>query len=328
MQSGKLNKDFQLCIDHLVNYGSVTKPRGQETRELLNYNITVQDPRNRVITFPSRKINTAYLLGELVWYLIGENTVDGILPFSKFWANITNSGNVLGYPKGTINSNYGHRIFGHANTPGFVHAGEQLNQWEILKDILRKDPDSRQAILNIHMPSDRHEGNKDVACTLTLQFFIREGALHMIVNMRSNDIIRGFGNDVFQFSMLQEILLVQLREHFPDLELGHYFHNAGSMHLYDVHYEMADNILQEAMPDVSMIAMDVFNAEILDGLARITDNFIDMRMNNADLPETFEGYAGYELLSPYWKACVDGLYLRSESALHVLFGQDEDHDHE
>ena len=319
MSTGTLNHDFNLCVSQLMEHGMVAHPRGQETRELLNYNITLMDPRNRIISLPARKTNLPYLIGELVWYLSGHNTVDGILPFSKFWAQITNSGEVLGYPKGTINSNYGNRLFGHANIPGMVHNGVQLNQWARLVKILKADPDSRQAIVNIHMPSDRHDGNKDVACTLTLQFFIRENALHMVTNMRSNDIILGFTNDVFQFTMLQEILLLQLREHFPELELGHYFHNAGSMHIYSRHFEMAEQLANEHMADLSMIPMDRFDTDIRNALMEIQDEYV--RLREADnLPDTFADFGAFKNLSPYWQAIVDGLYLRNEDALHTLYG--------
>jgi hypothetical protein len=37
----------------------------------------------------------------------------------------------------------------------------------------------------------------------------------------------------------------ELRKTYKDLELGNYFHHAGSMHIYDKHFEMADKILSE-----------------------------------------------------------------------------------
>ena len=323
MLTGQLNHDFQTCVNHLVTHGMTTKPRDQETKELLNYHLVIHNPRNRVITSTARKISPQYLLGELVWYLVGKNTIDDILPFSKFWANITNSGKPDSmsdhYPAGTVNSNYGNRIFGHATIPGFVFdQRSKTNQWSTVKRILQADPDSRQAIINIHVPSDRHEGNKDVPCTLSLQFFIRENALHMIVNMRSNDIIRGFCNDVFQFSMLQEILLLELRKFYPTLELGQYFHNTGSMHLYEMHYPMADGIQNEEVCDFNMIEMDDFNSDILEGLVKITKAFSDLKTSGGDLPSTFEGYDGFDQLTFYWKACVDYFYLKNANALFHL----------
>lgn len=317
MSFGYLNMDFKECLRNLVEHGMQVKPRGSDTRELLNYNITVLDPRNRVITAKARNTNTRYLLGEFIWYAGGSRLPDGILPYSKFWNNILNSGNESGYPEGTVNSNYGNRLFGFCDLPAF----DKKNQWQETIDILTKDKDSRQAIMNIHVPSDRHEGNKDVPCTLSLQWFIREDKLHLVCNMRSNDVIRGFTNDVFQFTMLQEAMLVNLREVYPELELGHYFHNAGSMHLYSLHYEMVDKILAEENTfDLTMIQMDVFNTETILALQSIDEEF-----QAADAPDDFDFTKTYHWsdLSPYWQTCVLALMGKDEDSMHTLFNANE-----
>jgi len=65
----------------------------------------------------------------------------------------------------------------------------------------------------------------------------------MGVSMRSNDVVFGYCNDVFTFALFQQLMLNDLRAIYPDLELGSYHHHAGSMHIYERHYEMAKNIL-------------------------------------------------------------------------------------
>ena len=65
----------------------------------------------------------------------------------------------------------------------------------------------------------------------------------MGVAMRSNDVVFGYCNDVFTFALFQQLMLNDLRAIYPDLELGNYYHHAGSMHIYERHYEMAKNIL-------------------------------------------------------------------------------------
>jgi thymidylate synthase len=65
--------------------------------------------------------------------------------------------------------------------------------------------------------------------------------------MRSNDIIFGMCNDVFNFALFQQLMLNELREIYPELELGSYYHVAGSLHLYEMHYKMRDNILNEGV---------------------------------------------------------------------------------
>jgi thymidylate synthase len=307
-QSFYLNNDFRTCLANLMEHGLTAHPRGTTTKEIINYNITLTDPRNRVITFPERKTSTKYLLGEFVWYLIGSPDPTGILPYSKFWDNIRN-------PDGTVNSNYGNRLFGHFRGPGF--AGQ--NQWKNTIELLQRDKDSRQAIMNIHIPPDRSPGIKDVPCTLTLQWFIRENRLHLIVNMRSNDVILGFTNDVFQFTMLQECLMLQLRETYPDLQLGHYYHNAGSMHIYDRHFEMANKIVaNERAMDVSMIPMDVYDERTMLNLA-----YTEAQWTGAGQPEDydFDQLESFKALTPYWQTLVKAFFTNDDAAMHAIFGQ-------
>lgn len=65
----------------------------------------------------------------------------------------------------------------------------------------------------------------------------------MIVNMRSNDVIRGFSIDVVMFSFIYEMLYVKLKETYPNLQIGFYQHNADSFHIYELHYKMIESIL-------------------------------------------------------------------------------------
>lgn len=321
IDTGYLNNDFRSALSRLFDHGFEAHPRGTTTRELINYNITLRDPRNRVITFPERKTSTKYLLGEFIWYLTGSNDPAGILPYAKFWDGIRNA-------DGTVNSNYGHRLFGHSFTQGLVEGGnsdvgfKRINQWQETVSLLTRDKDSRQAIMNIHLPADRHAGNKDVPCTLSLQWFIRENKLHLIVNMRSNDIILGFTNDVFQFTMLQEAMVLSLRPIYPELQLGPYYHNAGSMHIYDRHFEMAKGIIaNERAVDLSMIAMDRFDDDILTGLVGT-----EAAWQAAGAPDNFDFYTvpAFNMLSPYWKMLVLAFFQQEEEAMHWIFGQDHE----
>lgn len=317
LETGKLNADFKICLKRLMTVGFEANPRGTKTRELLNYNISVFDPRNRIISFADRKTSLKYLLGEFIWYIGGSNNPAGITPYAKFWDGIKN-------PDGTVNSNYGHRFFGHdADCLVKRDDTKRDSQWGTVVDILKKDPDSRQAIMNVHLPKDRWIGNKDIPCTLSLQFFIRENRLLLIVNMRSNDIILGFTNDVFQFTMLQEAMALELREVYHNLELGAYFHNAGSMHIYDRHFEMANKIIGDPQTlELSMIPMDACNDAILTGLVGV-----EAAWQHAGAPSdfAFEEVPAWNLLTPYWKNLVKMCFAEDDEAMHYMFGIPEDH---
>jgi hypothetical protein len=81
---------------------------------------------------------------------------------------------------------------------------------------LLKDHDSRRALVLINRANDQiyavDHGSKDVPCTLSLQFFVRDNKLHLHAHMRSNDVFWGLTYDLFSFTMLQEVMMLELRD--------------------------------------------------------------------------------------------------------------------
>lgn len=205
------NEAYVKILEGLRKDGILSKPRGLPIKEIINASICIKNPRARYIYDSDRNTSFAYAFGELCWYLRGVNDLESIRYYSKFYNRITDDGK-------TVNSAYGYRIYGH-------HPQIEFNQWERCKELLKNDPDSRQAIIHIHTPNNKP--TKDEVCTLTLQFLIRNGKLHMITNMRSNDVVFGFTYDVFCFTALQELMAEEL-----GVDLGYYYHNAASLHIY------------------------------------------------------------------------------------------------
>ena len=60
--------------------------------------------------------------------------------------------------------------------------------------------------------------------------------MHNIV--RSNDMILGFPHDVAGFALLQRILAARL-----GVGIGRYAHSISNAHIYDVHYQAAEEII-------------------------------------------------------------------------------------
>ena len=139
----------------------------------------------------------------------GNNELKEIQKYTKGWDRMSDDGV-------HVNSNYGWCI---RHKFGF-------DQWEYIKNMLKEHPETRQAI--IHIKSADNKESKDVNCTISLQFFIRDGKLYCTAYMRSNDIWLGYPYDVFQFTNMQILLSMEL-----GLELGTYTHIAGSLHLYE-----------------------------------------------------------------------------------------------
>lgn len=246
-RSRTANGAFIKLAERIYHHPEFTvAPRGEQTREMLAVNVTITDPRQRYVTHPYRKFSLKYGIGEWLWYRRASNRLDEITYYSRFWERVSDDG-------ATLNSAYGYRIFGK-------HPKIETDQWEYVKRELSRDPNSRRAVITILAAFDLHD-TRDLPCTVYMQFFIRDERLYLSVNMRSNDLILGFANDVFAFTLFQEQMLCELRELYPNLRMGEYYHFAGSLHIYERNFQMVENILKEPTlsSDLSLPRMQNLN---------------------------------------------------------------------
>jgi thymidylate synthase len=232
-------EDFTIAYLNLLNIvfnnpDYICSPRDQKIKEKINVSFTILNPRSRLPFVKDRDISISYIIAEGLWYLAGLNSTKWISYYSKFWKNISDDGL-------TANSAYGSRIF----KPNFRLGGDNnWNQWDACLDELIKDPDSRRAIIHIKSPLDSKFDSKDIPCTLTLQFLLRNDQLHLIVNMRSSDLWFGIANDVPAFTLFQELMALQLSKRLnKEIDLGHYYHNSGSLHIYERNFDKIKDIV-------------------------------------------------------------------------------------
>jgi thymidylate synthase len=232
----------------------ICSPRGQTIREKLYYGFTITNPacesivtkdanRNRVIE--------SYTRMECELYDSGTNAVEDFAKASKFWEKLAN-------PDGTVNSAYGYLIKknkSHGNPmyelgaePSMLGAqpeavSERLMQeavnlmrtpWSWCVQALKADKDTRQAVLRFSLPEHFYVGNKDMTCTLDGNFHIRDNKLLFRVNMRSNDLTLGLVYDLPWFISLMHDMVDELKDTYPDLEVGAYTHMVDSLHIYDI----------------------------------------------------------------------------------------------
>lgn len=211
---------YEQTFNYIIKNGEKSNPRGFKVIEVAPAVLALGNPVDRLLCFNKMRNIKKYCYGEALWYLSGSNDLDFISKYSKFWNKISDDGK-------TCNSAYGKYIFNDkymAANPG--QPFKMTNQWDFVKETLMKDSDSRQAI--IHIKPIQVIPTKDTVCTLTMQFMIRKNKLNLIVNMRSNDFYKGLTYDVFQFTLLQELMAAEL-----NVELGEYIHIANNLHIYE-----------------------------------------------------------------------------------------------
>jgi thymidylate synthase len=213
---------FMKIYTDVLKLGSVVSPRGLRVIEIEDYSYTLR-PYERFQNFPSRKMNLRYIKDEFLWYVKGDRFDTSIAEKAKMWQGLINT-------DGSINSNYGFYLFSGPN------------QFDNVVKTLETDRDSRRASMMILRDEHLLSDTKDVPCTYSINFRIRDNRLNMSVRMRSQDCVYGMTNDAPAFSFIHEMMLNALRRRYPTLEYGRYNHTADSFHVYERHWPMLEKI--------------------------------------------------------------------------------------
>ena len=223
----------------LNNYEYKTAPRGLDIHECLNVGLYIENPTLNLFKYEDKSLTlpTGYVKKEMCLYLLGSDDARDFSKASKFWDNIKTK-------QGRINSAYGNLIFNKSLKDG-------RSQFDWAFDCLKNDKDSRQAFMRYNNTCHQYDGNKDVPCTFIQGFHIRNNKLHSTVEMRSNDIIKGTTYDIPSFILFQRLMLLRLRDVYPDLEMGSMTHQAMSFHLYSTDFELVEKRLQSQIHSTS-----------------------------------------------------------------------------
>lgn len=211
-------------IDRLIAEGRETDSRLGKTIELPDAVLKLEDPRDCWANVEGRKLSFKIAAVEAL-QLVGGVSMPGVLervaPQFKQYAE----------DDGSYWGAYGPRVMA------------QLDQAQRL---LQEDHSTRQAVASIWHPDDAGARKRDMPCTLSFTFLVRDDLLELHTTMRSNDLWLGTPYDLFQFCQLQLTMANTL-----DLEVGPYFHHAVSLHLYERNIEAAEKLLRlEQMADL------------------------------------------------------------------------------
>ena len=134
--------------------------------------------------------------------------------------------------KGDINSNYGYLVYSALNG----------TQYEYVLQELKQNPKSRRATMVYTNPSMhtqyREHGKNDFVCTNAVTYYIKGTLIHAVVQMRSNDAVFGYINDLFwQRTVLRRLC--------KDLgyEEGQIVWQAQSLHVYPRHFSLIEDYI-------------------------------------------------------------------------------------
>jgi len=196
-------------IKNLLQNGSLRSPRGQETLEMNTPFVSRVDATRPVLRDPVRRLGYRFMCAEAAWILSGDNRLETIAPYSKEIARYSDDGS---------------HFFG-------AYGPRYLAQRQYVIDKLKQDPETRQAIINVWQ--ENPPDTKDVPCTLSWQFLLRDDKLNLVATMRSSDVWLGWPYDIFNQAMLLGAMCLDLREQkVGEFHPGEISLVAGSQHLY------------------------------------------------------------------------------------------------
>ena len=262
-----LHNTYQYILEH----GEKVTPTRGANQEVRNCVLTLLNPRSRVSLSEVRS-RVISCVGEFLWYLSNSDSIDFIEYYIKDYSDRINFNEETTDP---VPGAYGPRIFG------------QPSQFEHIVKLLENSYSSRRAVIALYSKTDL-TGNdtRDIPCTCTLQFFIRDNKLHLTCYMRSNDAALGLVHDIFSFTLFQELMLARLISTYPNLELGEYTHIVGSLHIYDdslpqIHHYLTKEGWQyhASMTPINPIVLE-------DSLKKLLEIEYDLRVNkNCDVSQ-------------------------------------------
>jgi thymidylate synthase len=229
-----MNELFAAVCRAVSEVGRPVAPRGIATREILGAHLCLTVPRRRFLDVPpARVLNPAFAVAEALWVLSGSGD-PWIYQYNRRLADYADDGVLQGA--------YGPRLRDWRG---------EVDQLDHVRQLLGRDSDTRQAVIQLFDPQRDWQGHRDVPCTLGYRFFIRDGALHMHTTMRSQDVWLGLPYDIFTTTLLQELLAGWL-----GVEMGEYHHHIDSLHLYETDLPAAAQVGQPApspvMPAVAV----------------------------------------------------------------------------
>jgi Thymidylate synthase len=205
----------------LLLYGHVASPRGLPTRELTDVTLTLTDPGRVHVLGTSRRPNLKIAATEAM-HLVG-----GVSSLAQL--DLASGGRFSRFADdGRLRGAYGPRTH---------------SQLLAVEARLRRDPDSRQAVVTLWNGNELSDDSRDTPCTVSFQFLLRDGLLRMRTVMRSNDFWLGVPYDLMMFSCLHRTLAASL-----NVTPGDYVHVVGSMHVYETDVPKLRRIADDAGP--------------------------------------------------------------------------------
>lgn len=302
---------YPRILRDLVKNGERRQSRTVEVKELLGYEMVLENPRTRCLQNEEKMFNVFQALGHWLWVMSGRMDLSFIEYYNK------------SAPRYSTDSFRLHGAYG----PRLAGIGV-YNQIQKSVSIINQSTNTRRALAPIFVPSHeqasmRHddEHKDEIPCPVALHFLPRDGSLHQLTYMRSQNAYTLLPLDVFTLTMIQEYVAAS-----ASLEIGSYRHYSGSFHYHTSDEEDIETIIGKASDSSGkrMPAMPQDNpqghlSDVLDLEERIRSQV--RQTDEFDEEFLYESYlAQIDELPKFWSLVGELLLLWGLSQLGMVDG--------
>ncbi|MED4731025.1 thymidylate synthase [Aneurinibacillus migulanus] len=199
------------------------------TKSVISKQITFDNSEVPILT--TKKVAWKSAIHELLWFYIKRTSDCAYLDENNvtIWKEWTSANNNIG------------KAYGYQLGKPIMLKGKITNQVHHLIEELMTNPASRRHVISLWNIDDLDQMAL-YPCVWNNQWLVKQGKLHLIVQIRSNDLALGNPFNVFQYYVLQRMM-----SQVTGYELGTLTFNINDLHIYERHIEpLQEQIQREA----------------------------------------------------------------------------------
>lgn len=189
------------------------------TKSIISQRVEV--PTDEVPILTTKKVAWKSAIHEILWFYVMRTSDCSYLDENNvtIWKEWTNQNNNIG------------KAYGYQLGKPIMIKGKITNQVHHLIEELKSNPSSRRHIISLWNIDDLDQMEL-YPCVWSNQWLVRENKLHLIVQVRSNDLGLGHPFNIFQYYVLQR-MIAQVTGY----EIGTLTFNINDLHIYERHIE-------------------------------------------------------------------------------------------
>jgi thymidylate synthase len=174
----------------------------------------------------TKKIHIPSIIHELLWFISGQTNVEYLTKNGvRIWNEWADDQGDLG------------PVYGHQWRAWDCPNGDQIDQLANLIEQIKTNPTSRRLLVNAW-----NVGALDKMalppCHYSFQFYVNEGVLDCLFNMRSVDVFLGLPFNIASYALLTMMIAEQ-----TDLKAGELIWSGADVHLYQNHLDQTQLLL-------------------------------------------------------------------------------------